>query len=735
METIKVNMTPCEDVQTIHASQNDNEAREWGFELHNNGDKIDSSSISDQLVFKAYEGGTEQILPENTSTPTTSPFIGDIKYPQGLLSDQEFLYRESPTEEDGLAKITDIKGNTLVWNQLIQNGNFADGTNHWTAASGGTISVVDGVLTYEVTEVGASTTSNRFYNQLPLYVDHTYLCIGEFSSTKANVRVTARRTTTSNLFFQIDMPNANTWYKASGIATMNANGSNLTITYNNASSIGAVGDKIYARNIMLIDLTLLGQEFTADQFASLFPLPYYAYNQGTLLSFNGNSIRAVSKNQFDTQVVTTSYAGLVLTKTQGTIRAVYSGGSQYAGFNFYGSPVFTDTFLKGKYRLSFDVKGLDTQWTVGLRQGASFLGGGQALAISNDGHHSFTIDAEANPNCYLSFARTGNKTTAYDVTFSNIQLELGTTETSYTPFEEQTISLPISQYFPWGMDGVGTAYDELTNSGYAKKLARVTFDGTKSIESIVTIGSYTRFTIAHGLSNVKYPNAQQRSNYLPYVVSFSEESSHFYMNGSTVIIIMPTSLIGSTRETANAYLQSNPLTIAYELATPLENYGIVDLGSMNWTYSSANSVFLGEIVGKTYSAGSPSNVLCPLYTTKNVSSGNGAYPNDDMIVWKVTNGAVRVKNSAYTNPTVFKQAMQGVYLLYEKENPQGFTTATLVTENGEVALANENGVLVGRCNSDISADAGFIEGKIKLSDEDGDVYSSKIQIHVERSPQ
>ena len=121
METIRVNMTPCEDVQTIHASQNDGEAREWGFALHNNGDVIDSSEVTDQIVFKAYKGGTEQLLPENTSTPTTSPFLGDIRYPQGLLTDQEFTYRQSPTEEDGLAKITEIKGNTLVWNQQIDS--------------------------------------------------------------------------------------------------------------------------------------------------------------------------------------------------------------------------------------------------------------------------------------------------------------------------------------------------------------------------------------------------------------------------------------------------------------------------------------------------------------------------------------------------------------------------------------------------------------------------------------
>ena len=59
MEKIKVNMSPNPlDVQTIHASQNDTEARQWEFELHNNGELIDTSDVNEQLVFKAYKGGT-----------------------------------------------------------------------------------------------------------------------------------------------------------------------------------------------------------------------------------------------------------------------------------------------------------------------------------------------------------------------------------------------------------------------------------------------------------------------------------------------------------------------------------------------------------------------------------------------------------------------------------------------------------------------------------------------------
>ena len=628
METIKVNMAPCDEVQTIHASQDDNEAREWGFELHNNGELIDTSDVTEQMFFKAYKGGTEQLLPENTSTPTTSPFLGDIRYPQGLLTDQEFTYRQSPTEKDGNAKITDIKGNTLVWNQLIEKGNMTDG---W-AFSNSTGSYANNILTFTATAQGGFVRPN-----LPQRIisGHKYLGTvdvkgtSEFSSTILFVGRTEGELNSVTV--------TTSWQTFAKVFTNTVTENNYYPRVSDRRSSG--WDAVQVRNCMLIDLTQMGLDSitSATEFTSLFPLPFYQYEQGKLLSFNGTGIKTVSKNQFDTQVATTSYQGLTLTKTQGTIRAVYSGGSQYAGFNFYGSPVFTDTFLKGRYRLSFDVKGLDTQWTVGLRQGASFLGGGQALAISNDGHYSFTIDTEANPNCYLSFARTGNRTTAYDVTFSNIQLELGTTETSYTPFEEQTISLPISQYFPTGMKSAGNVYDELTES---KAITRI---------------------------------------------------------------------------------------------------GVVDLGSLTWGYDSTNRRFTSRSLSGLYNY--KGQRLTPfksaVYTI--LSNGEAFDVNQDMVLYSggSSDQAIIVQNHSYTDATAFKTAMSGVYLYYELATPTetSFTTASLVTENAEIPLSNEDGILIGKCTEELSAEPGFHDAKIKLADDDGTCYSNKLQLHVERSPQ
>ena len=164
METIKVNMTPNPlDIQTIHCSQGDTEAREWEFELHNNGEVIDAGGITEQMVFKSYEGGTEQILPENGAVPVTAPFVGDIKYPDATRNDQEFLYRQSPTEEDGLAKITDIKGNTLVWNQLANVGTLSATASYNGYLNIGTLSFVANhkyLIKYHQDNTMASNTRN-----------------------------------------------------------------------------------------------------------------------------------------------------------------------------------------------------------------------------------------------------------------------------------------------------------------------------------------------------------------------------------------------------------------------------------------------------------------------------------------------------------------------------------------------------------------------------------------------
>ena len=172
---INVNMIPNNDIPVLHCSEGDTEGRKFEVALHNNGKLIDASGFQKPLLFETRKGGTEQILPENTSNPTISPIIADIQYPDSLRSEQTFLYRESPTTVDGQAKITHIKGNTLVWNQLVQNGDFSS-TSVWMV-NGASYVVADNVAT--ITSNGGTAF---FYQEITVPVGHKCLFVADAKS-------------------------------------------------------------------------------------------------------------------------------------------------------------------------------------------------------------------------------------------------------------------------------------------------------------------------------------------------------------------------------------------------------------------------------------------------------------------------------------------------------------------------------------------------------------------------
>ena len=609
METIKVNMTPCEDIKTIHASQNDNEAREWGFELHNNGEKIDSSSISDQLVFKAYEGGTEEILPENGSTPTTSPFKGDIRYPQGLLTDQEFLYRESPTEEDGLAKITEIKGNTLVWNQQIDSSQYRTGTYSSVAVT------KSADETYLIANGTASAAAYiRLFNvaSVPMISGHKYCCIVPTDQDVA--------------YYDDSSPRQYSNQYSSFIFTSNGNPIRPHARIN--SGVASTNRRI---SFMMFDLTQMGLDsLTVEEFTSLFPLPYYSYNQGTLLSFMGNGIKTVGFNLFDQDSVLTSVN--FVEQSDGSFYIQYPSTAQ--------NKVLFENKLKysGQFFLVYKYKYANTT-SQGCRFEIHYTDGtiDQLYADGSTDFLTKTFITKANKVLdYISGTYGSNIETWWKDVCINISNP--SKNGTYEPYTSSTLSLPISTYFPTGMKSAGSVYDELTPSNAITRIGAV------------DLGSLTW--------------------------TYDSSVPRFYTTDINTLIKKP----------ANNYVEANAVSSMY--------------------------------VSTTFDK---------LYTTekKNMTMAFGA------------TGTFNVMNTSYSDANAFKTAMSGVYLYYELATPTetSFTTASLVTENAEIPLSNEDGVLIGKCTEELSSESGFFDAKIKLADEDGECYSNKIQLHIERSPQ
>lgn len=876
METIKVNMTPCDDVQTIHASQNDGEAREWGFILHNNGDVIDSSEITDQMVFKAYKGGTEQILPENGSVPVTAPFNGDIKYPQGLLTDQEFLYRESPTEEDGLAWIKNIKGNTLVWNQLIQNGNFAD-TSVWQNY-GSTFTVSGNTATVKTTNA-----SNQFgiFQTITFKANHKYFISFE---AKKHGTITLKRNRLSSGQEQVQEGLYRTIETASADSTLS---SPIRILFGEPVS-DITNDYFMVKNYMIIDLTQMGLDsLTVEQFTSLFSKPYYDYCQGAMLSFGGRNVKfnqLVQNGNFaDTSVWTKGNCTFNVSNNVLTFKATAQYGNTYNTINNVANHVclllfeaksytntgtvfffrqhktatsytnvqqtLTNAWAKYNIRVKCDsdtiylrpllqdnnasgwgdiqlknvmVVDLTEMFGAGNEPSAEgfkelfpddyyeyttgqYMNIGQPVSLKTTGKN---ICKRGSNNIYndgnLIPVKNGDELWVYGewtytsspsmygrifsnrdeinkngtgITISNSSFNSGVvkkmtmnadgwfgicynagiatynvskmmisyvafTADEYEAYTESAFSIPLDE-FPNGMDGINDVKDEKNETGYVKRIGTIVLNGSELWHSPDSSGNcwINLYAMKRSLdyretmkSNIAVSQSCRAMNTTEVSVSgYPSEQS----DGTNWLYIR---LPNQDQTIANitAYLQEHPVTVEFELYNPLENYGVVDMGSLNWSRrNDVNGAFYAKIDDMALGgANKLSNLLCSLYTTRNTAYYGqlSSFSNMEIAQSNATQGEVYLVNTNYSDVATFKTAMSGVYLLYEKQNPQSFTTASLVTENGEIPLSNEDGVLIGKCTEQLSAEPGFHDAKVKLTDSDGDVYSDKIQLHVERKP-
>ena len=404
-----------------------------------------------KIMMPVFKGGTEQVLPENGSTPTTAPIIADMRYPDALRTDQTFLYRESPTQESGNARLRRIKGNALGWNQL-QNGISAT-----TTSSGVTFTKTDDTkLTLSGTSTQSVTRRFNVDHAMSIVSGHKYL----LRSNHANV------TGIRMALYQ------NNW--ASGIttsgladeiitATMTSNTARFCVQINSA---GVVTDGVTLIP-QLFDLTQMGLDITdPSEFTSLFPLPYYDYNQGTLIPFSGNGIKTVGKNLLDFYVdYGVSGSNVEITLNDGVLNVKNTSSGTYKGVRW-------DFYLpKGNYVFSCDaqiVSGSNTIDVFDMTHSATRLARLNENTTSGLKQIAFSVSEyiQVRIIVYCVFGTSG----LGESNISNLQLEFGSTATDYEPYTESTTDLPISTYFPTGMKRAGNAYDELTES---KAITRV----------------------------------------------------------------------------------------------------------------------------------------------------------------------------------------------------------------------------------------------------------------------
>jgi len=500
-----------------------------------------------RLFFNIEAGGTEQLLPENTSTPTTTPILADIQYPDELRTDQYFTYRETPTTVSNKARIKTIKGNTLVWNQLVQNGNF-ENTSLWGAIRG-SISASNNVLSYTFTELGGGYLQNRMVQTLPTYANRKYFVS---VSVKAEKPTALMADVAGEFWLREEPMTPNVWNVFQAIRTGASDKPNLV--FGCPSNIGdmAIGDVVQFKNVMLIDLTQMfgagNEPTTVEEFTSLFPLPYYAYNQGSLLSFNGTGLKTTGKNLLN-----------ISTISEGQLSV--SNGTFYPNTSWRASDFIP--IINGTYTLGWKSDSTYFQAGFCLYDSNKTFIKGQSITRSDYLFNSFTVDGNA------SFVRV-----TWSVVISgtpaprnDVQLEFGNQPTSYEPYTSSTLSLPISTYFPTGMKSAGNVYDELTESKAITRIWGYKITGQETVYSWGSgYGSHYGGSINVPLPDVLIGADVKGVASDGYVVAFANNDKTIYTNGNGRFAI-----INDAYTTQEAWLSGiKDVEVYFVLATPTE---------------------------------------------------------------------------------------------------------------------------------------------------------------------
>lgn len=393
------------------------------------------------------------------------------------------------------ALIENIKGNSIYWNQYVQNGNFIN-TNNWIIGDDTTITVENNIATI------VSTTANRggVYQTINnIVTGHKYLLCGNFTG---NVADTYNRY--ASIFMNKSANCATT--NAQDGTILNANDTSLNIkrsviftgdaSYNKLVLKVRVGTseenptEIQMANIMLFDLTkMFGEGYeptTAEQFFTLFPLNYYNTQVGQYLHFN-TTLRSVLQpniltwaNIVENKTFAYSQYSVIIRFNKGSYTIMGTGtNTGTLTFSSWNFPIIIghkylgigDNFLIWYLRktnnsytnlssndlingIFYTTENGDDRFTLGItiNNGTTYNNTGHInifdlTEMFGEGNEPTTTEEFNN---YL--ALLNNPTTTEEFESANYQ---------DLPFNINTIKYNNTLLFPDGLKSVGDTYDEL----------------------------------------------------------------------------------------------------------------------------------------------------------------------------------------------------------------------------------------------------------------------------------
>lgn len=431
---------------------------------------------------------------------------------------------------DGIVKIDRIKGNTIVWNQQ-----FTDNSDYFGKANVKNVVYYDHTLSF-TTDSTTKWIQGTHRNNRTAISGHKYLLSAfvlsdvPLNSTNGTNFIISVGTYAGTRNISNKSIQENTWTSVSGIhLNETSRGYGFEFKVNSEANVKV-------KNFQVIDLTKMfgagNEPATVAEFKKMFPLDYYDYNTGQLLSLNPTGIKTVGFNAYNH---TTGKASVI-------------GGKQYQ--------------ITGAY--------------------TSIMEGDTAITPDEDGIFTTTKNGD------LTIVGGNSTTTCIHLVWSGVR------NGEYEEHWEETRNIPISQIntdgtitesaigktrlFPDGLCSAGSVHDEITPTKVIKRIGKVDlgslnwlYDSTNNIFYRNNSESYIPTRVYNTLICSKYSYYYSKTT-SAFVSDAPDESinmlagSDFTPTASLKIMVKDSSY--SDAATFKAAMSG--VYLYYELATPVE---------------------------------------------------------------------------------------------------------------------------------------------------------------------
>ena len=451
-------------------------------------------------------------------------------------TDTDSAYTKSvPAGAMPYAALEKLGGKTVVWNQLNNQPSYTITNTDYTITWDGTT----GLYTINVINALSASADNTTSN-IPAVIGHKYLLPSYTGASGTSFRI-----------YCYDI-SSNTYNSAIFTALSDT----LRIRVRSTTDIDVGTHTAY---LPLYDLTLMfgagNEPTTVAEFEQMFGASYYAYNRGTLLSAGVTSVVSVGKNLINVADQTIT--------SQTTLTTVALEPGDYV-LSFIAT---NNSTITGNVRV---YKGSTMINTVSIANGDVNANKLISLTLTESGTYSINASGQSS---------------GYSFTIKNVMLEHSDTKTDYTPYKAPiTYSIPAAVQaltgYGWSA-GSASNYIDFERKVFVQNVGRVVLDGTQNLRQTNWRAGdgCVGWTYYYNLLNNAVPAGGVVGNLVSskfvaveygYMWNIYKQGIALYQNTDNSICILQSDTTLTNATAINNYLSANPITVYYELATPVE---------------------------------------------------------------------------------------------------------------------------------------------------------------------